>query len=164
MRKNLLLYVTHTLHILKITLSTNECTKWNTITCKSSYTIYEKYQTPTCFRTVVPFSGSLRTKEYQSNTPSTWIGVPKHVAVWYLSWIVFYDLYFIVAYSVHLLVSIVHSSPFLIIFFADFSSSEPCGCITEDLHLAGVSWALLLFHLSGSNHQRKSSVIFLSAN
>ena len=25
---------------------------------------------------------STRTKEYQSNTPSTWIGVPKYVGVW----------------------------------------------------------------------------------
>jgi len=32
------------------------------------------------------------------------IPVPKHVGVWYMSWIVFYDLYLSVSYCVHLLV------------------------------------------------------------
>ena len=42
-------------------------------------------------------------------TPWGCIPVLKHVGVWYLSWIVFYDLYIIVLYWVHLLVDILNS-------------------------------------------------------
>jgi hypothetical protein len=100
---------------------------------------------------------STRTKEYQPNTPSTRIGV--------LDWYSFvledslrmalrcrnmsafdtcHELYFmicIVLYCIlfgELVGYIDNSSPFLAIFFADLSSSDSYGCITEDLHLAAV--------------------------
>jgi hypothetical protein len=42
-----------------------------------------------------------------SSLPEDGTLVPKHVGVWYLLWIVFYKLYFIVFYWVHLLVDTV---------------------------------------------------------